>query len=115
MPTIALMRVCSEKCRKSAPLTEYQDATTPGIVSLHETVGNALIDSEIIAWNALLSHFDCYATKCLKSLKAHMSTGCEESVVSHVVLISPKSPIQLPPEQPPSYGIKDRIYTLRYV
>ena len=33
----------------------YQDATTPGIVSLYEMAGNALIDSEIIAWNARLS------------------------------------------------------------
>src|SRR5260370_965655 len=55
MPSIAPMRVCSEKFRESAPLTEYQDATTPGIVSLYETAGNELIDSEIFAWNALLS------------------------------------------------------------
>src|SRR5260370_8806739 len=47
MPSIAPMRVCSEKCRESAPRTEYQDATTPGIVSLYETAENALIDSEI--------------------------------------------------------------------
>jgi len=57
------MRVCGEKRGESAPLTEYRNATTPGIVSLYETAGNAVIDSEIIAWNALLSHLGTYARR----------------------------------------------------
>jgi hypothetical protein len=45
----ALMRVCKEKCKGSAPLADYQDATTQEIVSSYELAGNALIDSEIFA------------------------------------------------------------------